>query len=109
MIINCCNVKFYELLVPICLVVGTVGILSTVVCACSAVYNAAVTIISRIAKFEFDKPERENGFRSAVNDLTSQIHYQPIQFTIAGFYVITKSFVASVKLNDARQCCSHRL
>lgn len=82
--------------VPVFALFGTVGILSAVVTACSSVYNSTAKIISKIASFEFDKQERESGLQSAINDLTLQIHYQPIQFTVGGFYIITKSFLASV-------------
>lgn len=79
--------------------VWSVGILGKLVFACSGTCDIASGIFSQLNKFEFDQFERENRVASVVVELATQLSQQPIQFTIAGFYVITKTFLASVRKN----------
>lgn len=67
---------------------------------CESTASAAGGVFSQITKFEFNKVEREQGIQAIFAELSLLIIHQPIQFTVAGLYVITKKFMASVRLID---------
>lgn len=79
--------------------VSSFGIMSLIVSKSCSTYDVSAAILSQLTKFEFDKFEREGGIQSLVSEFAAQINTQPIQFTVAGFYVITKTFLASVMIN----------
>lgn len=89
--------QLIQLKVPIFTMFWSVGIVGKLVFACSGTYDTASEIFSQLNKFEFDQFERGTGVQSVVAELATQVTQQPIQFTIAGFYVITKTFLASVR------------
>lgn len=72
------------------------GILCILVFKCDSTYKIAEAILAQITRFEFKSTERETGIPTVFAELSSQIIQQPIQFTVAGFYVISKTFLASV-------------
>lgn len=76
--------------------ISSFGILSLVVNKCGSTYEVSGSIFAQLTKFEFDRSERESGVQSINSEFAAQIIAQPIQFTAAGFYVITKTFLASV-------------
>lgn len=89
--------------VPVCTIFLTVGILSILVSACDSAYSVAGEIISLLTKFEFDHYERQYAGHSIFAEFTTQIIQQPIEFTVAGFYCITKTFLSSVKKKQKKK------
>lgn len=75
-----------------------VEMISLIVNACNSTYSTADEVLSKVAEFEFNKKEREQGLQTVFAELSSLLVYKPIQFTVADFYVISKPFLASVKL-----------
>lgn len=47
---------------------------------------------------EFCEQDRQHGSQMANCELLAYIHQQPIEFTIAGFYMINKSFLSTVRI-----------
>lgn len=82
------------------------GILGKLVFTCNSTYETAAGVLSLLMKFEFDKSEREAGVHSVAVEFAAQIAHQPILFIVNGFYVITKSFLASVGLPFDDDICS---
>lgn len=54
-------------------------------------------IVAELNKMAFKMQDFNNGIHCIRNDLLAQISQQPIRFTVAGFYQIDKTFVASVR------------
>jgi hypothetical protein len=65
--------------------------------ACNSTYVVTDRIVLELSKFEFTNEERQHGIHMILNEFSSQIAQQPIKFTVAGFYVITKTFLSSVR------------
>jgi hypothetical protein len=75
----------------------TYGLLILLVFSCNSTYNVVGGISSILTKFEFDSFERQQGIHSIFSELSMQIVQHPIELTVAGFYVITKTFLSSVR------------
>lgn len=88
------------ILAPFFTIFLTVGILSELVIKCSSTYAVSDEIFSMLSRFEFGRLERESGAQLAVSEFLLKLSHQPIKFTIAGFYTISKTFLASVSICD---------
>lgn len=53
-------------------------------------------IVTSINQIELSQHERKSGSQDIINEALSQMHHQPIQFTIAGVFVINLSLVSSI-------------
>lgn len=82
--------------VPVYTMLLTLGMIATIVKQTTSVYSLTADLIAEIAKFEFNKTDRERGVSSVFVEFSLQIAQQPLQFTVAGYYVITKSFFSSI-------------
>lgn len=56
-------------------------------------------IVSTLNTIDFSLNDRQRGLQTSNHEFLMQISLQPIEFTAAGFYVVNKTFIASVKFN----------
>lgn len=82
--------------VPVYTIALTIGMFQQLISNSESVTAVIDKLFSQLSKFSFSKTDRELEMHLAVNDFKMQLSQQPIQFTIGGFYVLTRTFVASV-------------